>query len=155
MTTTKNRSYQAELNSANPNTLADVLRAMLAGLCLSPIKVEISLAAGSTAPVITSTSVFGKILSSKGLDLNGGGAGGIPLTKLPAIGSVNTLRVVSGSASAGPRYVTDAGGSASTTVALLSDDGTTLTFENTVIDFVLEYYPAPAVTMTDTFADFD
>jgi hypothetical protein len=47
--------------------------------------------------------------------------------------------------------MTDAGGTASATVALLSDDGKTLTFEGTVTDFVVEYIPRASTDMTSDF----
>ena len=50
-------------------------------------------------------------------------------------------------AAAGPRIVTDAGGSASATVCTLSADGTTLTFEANVTGAVVSYMPRPAVDM--------
>ena len=47
--------------------------------------------------------------------------------------------------------ISDAGGTASATVATLSDDGTTLVFEANVTGFVLVYSARPAVAVTSQF----
>jgi hypothetical protein len=66
----------------------------------------------------------------------------------PAVQNWTTLRVTAGAAAAGARLLTDVGGTPSTTVATLSDDGTTIVFEAAVTGFVLEYTPRAAVAMT-------
>ena len=53
--------------------------------------------------------------------------------------SLVSLRVSGGAAAAGARYLTDDAGTASATVAKLSDDGLTLTFEDTVTDVFIRY----------------
>jgi hypothetical protein len=60
------------------------------------------------------------------------------------------VRVTGGAAAAGPRQVTDAGGTPSATVATLSADGATLTFEGTVTDAVISYDAAPDVDLATT-----
>jgi hypothetical protein len=63
---------------------------------------------------------------------------------LPPIGKVCTLRVVTGTAT-GHRNVTDVGGTASATLATISDDGKTLVFEAAITAFTITYEPRGAV----------
>lgn len=70
----------------------------------------------------------------------------------PAIGAILSLRVTAGAAAAGVRMVADAAGTASATVALVSADGKTLTFEDTVTAVVIQYMPRSAVDMAGNFA---
>lgn len=148
MTTTKTQTYQRVLNQANLNQIADALRAMKIGWQLSPVKVIFSgLSSSATQDITTAAAKVAATTaggSITGLDLDDG-------ENLPPIGIVRTLRPTTGSAGALGRYVGDAGITPTTTVASLSDDGSTLVFEAAVTGFVLEYYPAPAVTMTDEF----
>jgi hypothetical protein len=60
------------------------------------------------------------------------------------------VRVTGGAAAAGPRQVTDHGGTPSATVATLSADGATLTFEGNVTDAVISYDAAPDVDLATT-----
>lgn len=147
MTATKNTTIQDVLNQGNLNEVADALRLIKAGNALSPVKVIFS-GLGSSASVDITTAASkaaATIVSGIALDPD-------VQPNLPAIGIVKALRPTTGSAGALARYIGDAGAAASTTVALLSDDGKTLTFEAAVTGFYLEYYPAPAVAMTNTFA---
>jgi len=101
-----------------------------------------SLTSAAAQDVTTAASKAAATIS--GLTLDTG-------VNLPPISQVVTLRVTAGAAAAGVRAVTDAGGSASSSVALISDDGKTLTFETTVTGFVLTYIPRePAGVTLDT-----
>lgn len=66
--------------------------------------------------------------------------------------------VVDGTAVLGPRHVADdaatpsAPGATGPGIATLSDDGTTLTFEDTVTEVVITYMPRSAVDMSGPFA---
>jgi len=151
MTTTKTLTYRDVLNRANPNDIADALRAVKIGNMLSKIKVTVAALTATATPDITSQDVL-DAATVTGIELAG--------ETLPAIGKVVALRcTTSGTANTVGSYaVTDASGTvlsptASTVVGLakLSDDGTTLTFPTTVTGFVLEYYPAAAVDLDDQF----
>lgn len=135
-TVTKDQTVQTVLNDANPNEIADGIRKLALGNMLSPVKVTFA-ALGSAAAQDITTAAAKAAATYTGITLALG-------EELPAILNVRTLRVTAGAAAAGARFVTDAGGTASTTVALLSDDGKTLTFEDTVTGFVLEYTPRSA-----------
>lgn len=155
MTTNKVDLLQRELDKANPNTLADALRLVKLGHLLAPIKV--TFAALSAAAAVDITTAASKAAATiVGITLES-------TENLPPIGVVRTLRVTAGAAQAGPRVVTDAGGTAAAGatglggagggVALISDDGKTLTFEGNVTGFVLEYYPLPFTSLQSTFTD--
>lgn len=147
MTTTKETSVQDVINQGNLNDIAEALRLMKAGYALSPIKAIFSGLGSSTTVDITTAASLAACVSHVGIVLDTD-----VQPTLPPIGHVKALRPTTGSAGLLARYMGDAGAAASTTVALLSDDGKTLTFEAAVTGFYLEYYPAPAVDMTSTFA---
>lgn len=154
MTTTNIQTYQAALNSANPNELADVLRSMAFGYTQSPVKAVFAALTGAATYNITSATLKAGLTSNAGIVLAKG-------ENLPAIGNVKTLRITAATTATvvGSYVVTDAGGTTVTAatssavgLAKLSDDGTTLTFPSAdVTAFVLEYFPAPAVVMTAQF----
>lgn len=121
------QSIKTVANSGNLNELGEVAQKVQLGTMLQLQQLTLSLAA---------TAVF---------DLSRVG--------LPAIGSVLSLRVVAGAAAAGARTISDSGDTASATVALVSDDGLVLTFEDTVTDLVLQYMPRAAVDMAGNFAN--
>lgn len=141
MTTTKTNTLQEELELANPNTIADALKAAGLARQLASIKATfVGLASASAHDVTTAASraaatVVGAVLETTEV--------------LPPISPGCEVRVTAGAAAAGPRQITDAGGTASATVAKLSDDGKTLTFEAGVTAFVLVYRPA-SVNALDT-----
>ena len=130
MTTTKVNSIKEVANSGNLNQLADVAQKVKLGQMLQPQKLT-----------------FTGLVAAAAHNLSDAAHGA-----LPAIGDVLTLRVTAGAAAAGDRMVTDAGGTASATVAKLSDDGTTLTFEANVTGFVITYTPRAAVDVASKFA---
>lgn len=153
-TTTQANTPREELNQGNANTMGDIAARMKLGTMLTPIKVTVGSLSAASSFDITTTAFFSKITASLGLPPG--------TTQLPAIRSVGTLRVTAvGGGATGPRIVTDAGGTAVAPgatgnsgvpgVALLSDDGKTLTFEGTVTGFVLEYSPRSAVDMTGAY----
>lgn len=148
VTATKAQTLQTELDKASPNSLADVLAQVKLGTMLTPLKVTVA-GLGATAAIdITTLPAAGGVAT-----VNQGPA--FPAgAKLPPILSVTTLRVTAvGGGALGPRVVTDAGGAAGAPgangpgIALLSDDGKTLTFEGTVTGFVIEYVPRAALDM--------
>lgn len=116
--TTVPQTVQKELDDANPGTGWDMLRLMKLGTMLTPTKFD----SGSITASATVTLPSAALL-------------------------VATCRVVAGTAT-GPRQITDAGGTATTGVALISDDGLTLTFEATVTQIIVEYLPRAAVPMS-------
>lgn len=128
-TVTKTESLKDALDQANPNRVADALAKAKLGTILTPLKKTYTGLASAAAHDLTDAA-------------HGSG---------PAALSVATLRVTAGAAAAGARYMTDAGGTASSTVALLSDDGKTITFEGTVTAFVIEYIPRSNTDMTSNF----
>jgi len=140
------------LNRANPNDLPDALRMTKIGDQITPIKATFAALSAAAAQDIT-TAAAKTAATITGITLADG-------ENLPAIGQVSALRVTAvGTGNVGPRMVTDAGGTPLASpagplfgVALLSDDGKTLTFEGTVTGFVLEYFPRPAVSTDGLFA---
>lgn len=154
MTTNVNETMQRVLDQADPDKLADALRKMLFGRMQDPIKV---VAAGLTAAAAfdITLAAFKALSTITGLTLATG-------ENLPAIATVVSLRVVaSGTAtSLGTYGISDAGGtaiippggaSAAMGIALLSDDGKTLTFPNTVTAFTLVYRGRSATEMSAIF----
>lgn len=150
-TTTEKNEVRDELNRAHPNTIADVLRKMRVGTMLDPMKVTVAGLAAAAAVDITAAATRAAATVNSGQVPTG--------ENLPAVLDVRTLRVTGvGTATAGPRVVTDVDGTAVAPdgggragVALISNDGKTLTFEGTVTGFVIEYIPR---SYTDLTADF-
>lgn len=140
MTTTKTKTIREVLNKAEPNEISDALRKVRLGNMVEPIKVTFaSLSAAAAIDITTAASKAAATI-----------AGGFTLASgetLPPIGQVVSLRVTAGAAAAGARVVTDAGGTAGAPgangpgIALISDNGKTLTFEGNVTGFVLTYLP--------------
>lgn len=145
MTTTRDETLQTILNKADPTQISDAFRVVRIGDKLANVQVTVAALASATAVDITTPAVKAAITALTGLTLGDD-------VNLPAIGVPVSVRVTAGAAAAGPRQITDAGGTASATVALLSDDGTTLTFEAGVTGFVLLYQPRVAEPMTTQWA---
>ena len=142
--TTAEQTYQNWLNKANANLLPTLFQKMKLGNMLSPVKVTVTGLTATASPDITSTAVR-LAATVSGLERE-------TTDPLPAILAVKTLRVTGvGTGATGSRVVTDAGGTAVGDVALLSDDGTTLTFEGTVTGFILEYIPRSATALSDNY----
>jgi hypothetical protein len=129
-TTTRVTTIAAKANAGDPDTLGDVARKVQLGALLQPVQL--------VKTGLTSASSFD--ITSAALGSN------------PPIGCISTLRVTAGAAAAGDRAVTDAGGTASATVAKLSDDGKTVTFEAGVTAFVMQYMARSAVDTSGAFA---
>jgi hypothetical protein len=141
-TTTKKNTYQDVLDRANPQNVPDVLRKVKLGSMLSLLKVTVTGLTAAAAVDITAAAT----LAAATINV---GALGQHRTTLPPIGLVRTLRVTAGGTGAeGARTVSDADATASATVAKLSDDGKTLTFEGTVTGFIIEYFPLSEVDLT-------
>ena len=123
---------------------------MKLGNMLSPVKVVVTDLTATATPDITSNAVR-LAATITGLERE-------TTENLPAILAVKSLRVTAvGTGATGPRVVTDSGGTAVAPssgiagVALLSADGTTLTFEGTVTGFVHEYIPRSATALSDNY----
>ena len=145
-------TLQQVLNKANLNQLATILQKVKLGNVLRPVKVVVTGLTAAAAIDITSSAVRAAATIT-GLDRETG-------DNLPPILSVKTLRVTaSGTAnSVGSYAVSDASGTAvsptagaNVGLALLSDDGTTLTFPSTVTAFVLEYIPQSNADLSDNW----
>jgi len=145
VTTSVVDTVQAELDKADPNTLADVLRLVKLGTMVTPLK--------RTFTGLTSATAF----DLTAIDGTGETAGATNPARL-ALLDCRTLRVTAGAATAGPRTLTDSGGTAGAPgangpgVVVISDDGKTLTFEAGVTGFVIEYVPRAATNMTAQWA---
>lgn len=146
-------TLQLELDKANPNTLADCLRLMKLGTMSKLIKATTGVQTAFTTLTVAQLLAFAGITAA-GID------GVLPT----AFKQIKTLRVVaSGTAtSVGAYIVTDSGGTAAVPpggansgagVALLSDDGTTLTFPNSVTNVCCEFYPESATALTAAFGE--
>ncbi len=156
MTTSITKTLRSSLNNANANELSATLQRLKVGDALSPVKVTFAaLSAAAAIDITTAASKAAATITGLATLLSG--------ENLPAINLVRTLRVTaSGTAgSLGTYIVSDAGGTAivppggagaAVGVALLSDDGKTITFPNTVTAFVLEYMPRPAVSLDTEYA---
>lgn len=139
------------LNEANPQKVEDILRKIRLGDVLSPIKVVATGLDAAAAFDITTAAFLAKCTVT-GITLD-------DEQNLPAIGTMKTLRLVTaGTGEAGPKIVTDAGGTAvnkgaggSVGVALLSDDGKTITFDGTCTAFTFEYMPRSSTDLSDPY----
>jgi len=155
MTTTKTRTLRQVLNDANITEVCDAMRTVKLGNRLAHVKVVVTgLTAASAIDVTTAAVKAAATITGMTLDTG---------ETLPPIGHVVTLRVTASgtAASVGTYIVSDASGtalvppggaSAAVGIALLSDDGKTLTFPNTITAFVLTYVPRnpSAVGASDT-----
>lgn len=154
-TTTETESLQKKLEKCDLNQLADALR-LVGGKRHAVIKIVVTSMTAIAAPDITGALVKAAAVIT-GIDALVAGE------LLPAVGEVISLRVTaSGTAtSVGSYIVSDAAetpllppGGASTAVgiAALADDGSTITFPNTITAFILTYKPRSVVAMTRKFA---
>lgn len=134
-TTTVSLTAREILDSGNPNKVGNVCKALKVGTQLSKIKATFASMTSAAGQDIT-TAANKALATVSGITLRTG-------ENLPPIGQIVTCRVTAGTAAAGARFVSDAGATPSTTVATLSDDGKTLTFEAAVTGIVVTYFPAP------------
>jgi hypothetical protein len=158
-TRTITETPQNLLDNADPNLVPDLLRQVKLGTHLTPQKQTFSGLTSAAAQQVfgnNAAAIAAAAFATPGVNTNVEP----PATFLPAILSVTSLRVTAGAAFAGSRIVVDSGGTplagdaGGPGVAVLSDDGTTLTFEAAVTGFVIEYIPRPAVNMTSVQAEF-
>jgi hypothetical protein len=134
MTVSQPTTLQTALNQSNPQNIADLLRIGKIGYALSPVKVTLTALASASSFDITTAAVRAAATIV-------GISPALPTaTRLSPIGAIETLRVTAGTAT-GPRSITDVGGTPTATVATLSDDGKTITFEAAVTAFVFTYFP--------------
>lgn len=149
-TTVLETTFQSQLNKSDANDTADLLAGIKAGNALSVVK----------ATFTGLTSLAAQVITNDDHKANGVVIGLSPALaageNLPAIGQVLSLRITAGTAGAGPSIVTDAGGTPTAiaalaaSVATISDDGATLTFDAAVTAYVISYNPR-AVGITNTF----
>jgi hypothetical protein len=120
---TANLTVRDALNEAHPGNFLDLLRKRRQ----------------------TSASVnpwgFGDFLAGKKSTVTGATASASITLSPPALTGTVQLRITAGAAAAGPRQISDVGATLSATVARLSDDGTTLTIEDTCTGYVVSYVP--------------
>lgn len=141
-------TLQSALNTARAGQLEEIFAKMKLGNMLTPLKRTFTGLTSATTQVLTS------------IDGTGETVGANNPKRLAAL-SVTTLRVTAGTLAAGAAIVTDAGGTAlaigatNNHVCLLSDDGTTITFQAAVTGFVIEYIPRSVVDMTIAQPAFD
>lgn len=142
-TTTIERTLKQVLDDANPQDIADALRAIRLGTTLRPLK--------RTFTGLTSSATQNLTL----IDGTGETAGLANANRLAAL-CVATLRVTAGTLAAGAALVTDTGGTplaigtTNNHVVTISDDGKILTFQAAVTGFVITYVPR-----IKALADFD
>lgn len=136
---TDSQSILAVLQSANPNTLPDMLRKQRVDRLFQPISATITIPSGTSIDLTTLRAGTEAVVSANS-PIEAG-------ELLPPIRFLRSLRVSTGTAT-GPRTITDASGTASTTVAKLSEDGKTLTFEAAITVFVLVFYGASETAPT-------
>jgi len=142
MTTTKSRTVREAMNQGNPSEIATGLQLVKIGDMVSPVKATATgLASAAAHDLTTAATKAGSVVV--GLTLAVG-------ENLPAAAAVQSVRVTAGAAAAGLRQIGDAAATPSATVATLSDDGKTLTFEAGVTAFVVVYLPRAAVSADST-----
>lgn len=129
MTATKTRTVADVANSGDLNQLSDVAQKVALGTMLGTTK--------KTYTGLTSAAAHNLT------DLAHGNA--------PAADIISSVRVTAGAAAAGLRQIGDAAATPSATVAALSDDGKTVTFEAGVTAFIIVY---KAKAATDPAAKF-
>ncbi len=166
MTTTAATTLKTELDKADPNIVADLLRKIKLGTILTPLRVDITGITASATIDITSAFTGATVLVN-GVSL--GAAAGVPAaSRLPPCLIMKALQVVtSGTAASLGAYIAGLTGTppAGITPALptsgaqlgvgqasLSDDGKTLVFPNTVTGISFEYVPRSNTDMSTAFA---
>lgn len=134
MTITQATTVQSTLSQANPQNFPDACRVGKLGRALSPVKVTfVGLASATSFDITTIASKAAATVVGISPALASG-------ELLAAAGSIETLRVTAGTAT-GVRAITDVGGTATATLATISDDGKTIVFEAAVTAFVMTYFP--------------
>ncbi len=142
MTVSVATTLKSALDKGNLNNLATCVQKMKLGTMLSPLK--------RTFTGLTAAASF----DLTAIDATGETTGAANPNRVAA-NAIQTLRVTAGAAAAGHRNVTDVGGTPAATLATISDDGKTITFEANVTAFVITYLPRSAVDMTAADAALD
>ena len=142
MTATKKRTIREALNQGNPAEMASGFQQVKIGDMVSPVKATV-VGLASSASVNLTTAATKAAATIVGLTLAAG-------ENLPAAAVIQSVRVTAGAAAAGLRQIGDSGATPSATVAALSNDGKTLTFEAGVTAFIIVYLPRAAVVADTT-----
>jgi hypothetical protein len=135
-------TIQSALDQARPGQTDDLLALIHLGTMLTPLKRIFTGLASSATQNLTE------------IDATGETTGPSNPNRLAAL-LISTLR-----SAAAVYIVTDAGGTASAPgasgpgIALISDDGTTITFPSAVTAFTIEYMPRSYTPMTTTYDAF-
>lgn len=142
MTATANTTLKSALDKGNPNQIGDIFAKMKMGTMMTPLK-----------------RTFTGLVSAASFDLTAidatGETTGVANPNRVAAQQVATLRVTAGAAAAGARAVSDSGATPSASLATISDDGKTVTFEAGVTAFVITYSPRSNVDMNAVQSAFD
>jgi len=125
----KSQTIQEVLNESNPNKLADATALAKLGDAMAGLT--------KTLTGLTAAAAF---------DLTAIDDPDVAGAKLPAALVISSVRVTAGAAAAGVRQISDAGDTPTTTLATLSADGKTITFEGNVTAFVISYVPKQDLT---------
>ena len=134
MTTTSVDTIQTALDKANPNDVADCLQQVKLGTMVTPLKRVFTGLTSAAAQSLVANDASGETTGK-----------GNP-NRLPAL-LINTVLVTAGAASSGPRCPSSAAATPTSTFCTVSDDGTTITFDNTVTGFTIEYMPRASCDM--------
>ena len=132
-TVTATQTIKSTLDAASPNQAWDAMRKTKIGTMLRGKKVALT--------GLTSAASFDITTIDDPDDTT---------VKLPSILSLNILRVTAGTAT-GRRDISDAADTPTATLATLSDDGKTITFEAVVTAFIIHYVPASAEDLDSIF----
>jgi hypothetical protein len=124
MTTTQKLSIQGALNEANPSRAWAAVQLAKLGDAMRGFQ--------KTLTGLTAAASFDLTTIDDPDDTS---------IKLPAALVIGSVRVTAGAAAAGVRQISDAGDTPSATLATLSDDGKTITFEGNVTAFIINYIP--------------
>ena len=127
-TATEKLTIQGALNEANPGRAWSAVQKAKLGDTLVGLQKTITIASAASAVL---TDIDDPDDTSK---------------KLPAALVIGSVRVVTGTAT-GRRDVSDAGDTPSATLATLSDDGKTITFEAVITVFRINYIPKEDLTV--------
>jgi len=130
VTATKVETLKEVLNAANPTNLPDALNQVDIGDMVVPTKITFTGLTSAAAHDITDVA-------------HGSRRAALVLS---------SVRVTAGAAAAGLRQIGDAAATPSATVAALSDDGKTITFEAGVTAFILVYAARSATDPSAKFA---
>lgn len=143
-TATQVQTIKDTIDTANPSQAWAALQKAKLGTMLAPLK--------RTFTGLTSAASF----DLTQIDGTGEDTGVANANRLAAL-SITHLRVTAGTAAAGPRHVTDVGGTPGAPgangpgIATLSDDGKTITFEAAATAFVIQYIPRASEDLGNDF----